>query len=107
MLLFLRYPDGTLDVPGIGDAPPVVAAVTSDIFAVGPRDFDYAVRVLLEDPSLLGYSDGTAATVTFDICEGASAPPVSAIACTVENASDPNFVEIPADRIACTLANAE
>ena len=104
IVFFIRYPDGTLDVPGASNDPPVIAAVTSDIYAVTPRDFDYATRVLLEDPSLLGYSDGTAMTVEFEVCAGAGVPPLSAIQCIVESASDSDFVDVPSEQVACTLA---
>ncbi len=103
MTLFLRYPDGVLDVPGVATEPPVLAAVVSDLFAVSPRDFDYGVRLLLEDPSLLGYTDGTAATVELLVCQGASAPPVSALSCLVEDATDPEFVAVDPAQIGCTL----
>jgi len=106
MLLFVTYPDGTIDVPGIGNDRPVIDAVTSDIFAVTPRDFDYAIRIALEDPTLVGYDLGTAATVEFEVCAGASRPPLSAIGCAVEDAGDPNFMEVPSEQVSCTVTAA-
>jgi cysteine-rich repeat protein len=104
LTIFLRYPDGTLSIPARDDSPPVIARVTSDIFSVTPRDFDYALRVLLVDPTTLGYHDGTAMTVVFDVCQGASAPALGAITCTIEDGTDMDFMTVPGDQITCTLA---
>jgi len=105
--LFIRYADGVIDVPGTNDDAAVLASVTSDIFATTPRDFDYGLNLLLEDPSLVGYSDGTAATIEFRLCDAtAQAPPLSSITCTVREGGDANFNVIPADQITCTLAAA-
>lgn len=104
LTIFLRYPDGTISLPGRDDSPPVIARVTSDIFSVTPRDFDYALRVLLVDPTTLGYHDGTAMTVVFDVCQGASAPALGAITCTIEDGTNQDFMTVPGDQITCTLA---
>lgn len=101
---FLRYPDGTLSIPARDDSPPVLARVTSDIFAVTPRDFDYALRVLLLDPLLIGYNEGVAMTVEFDVCQGATSPPPSAVVCTIESATDVEFNDVPVGDVQCTLS---
>jgi hypothetical protein len=105
--LFIRYADGVIDVPGVNDDPAVLASVTSDIFATTPRDFNYGMNLLLEDPSLVGYSDGTAAVIEFQLCDAtAQAPPLSSITCTVREGGDANFTVIPGDQITCTLVAA-
>lgn len=105
--LSIRYPDGVIDVPGIGDNPAVIDAVSSDIFAVTPRDFNFRLDLLLEDPSFLGYSDGTAATITFGVCDqAAQAPAISSITCKVFDGGDADFNVIPGDEITCTLTPA-
>ncbi|HSP99120.1 MAG TPA: hypothetical protein VL049_18000 [Candidatus Dormibacteraeota bacterium] len=105
--LFIRYPDGVLDVAGVDNDPAVLGSVTSDIFATTPRDFNYGLNLLLEDPSLVGYSDGTAATIEFRLCDAAAqAPPLSSITCTVREGGDANFSVIPGDQITCTLVPA-
>ena len=105
--LWIRYPDGVIDVPGTDDAPPVIAAITSDIFAIGPRDFNYGMNLVLDDPTLLGYNEGTAATITFGVCdEAAAAPPISSITCEVREGTDGAFQVVPADQITCTLTAA-
>ena len=48
--LFIRYEDGVVDRAGVNDDPAVLASVTSDIFATTPRDFNYGLNLLLEDP---------------------------------------------------------
>ena len=81
--------------------------MTSDIFATTPRDFNYGLRLLLEDPSLVGYNAGTAATIEFRLCDAAAqAPPLNDITCTVKDGGDANFNVIPGDQISCTLAPA-
>jgi cysteine-rich repeat protein len=106
--LFIRYEDGVVDVAGVNDDPAVLASVTSDIFATTPRDFNYGMNLLLEDPSLVGYADGTAATIEFRVCDAAAqAPPLSSFTCTVREGGDANFNVIPGDQITCTLAPAE
>jgi cysteine-rich repeat protein len=105
--LFIRYQDGVVDVPGVNDDPPVIAAVTSDIFATTPRDFDYGLRLLLEDPSLVGYDQGTAAEIEFVVCEGAAAPPIESLTCVVKDGGDPEFNVVPAEQINCSLALIE
>jgi cysteine-rich repeat protein len=106
--VFVRYEDGAVDVPGVNDDPAVLASVTSDIFATTPRDFNYGMNLLLEDPSLVGYSDGTAATIEFHLCDAAAqAPPLSSYTCQVREGGDANFNVIPADQITCTLVPTE
>jgi cysteine-rich repeat protein len=106
--LFIRYEDGVVDVAGVNDDPAVLASVTSDIFATTPRDFNYGLNLLLEDPSLVGYTDGTAAIIEFRVCDAAAqAPPLSSFTCTVREGGDANFNVIPGDQITCTLAPAE
>ena len=104
--VFLRYQDGVIDVPGVNDGPAVIAAVTSDIFATTPRDFDYGLRVLFDDPTFVGYNEGTAATVEFGLCAGATAPPPSSIDCIVKNGTDANFAVVAPEQITCTLTAA-
>ncbi len=105
--LFIRYPDGTLDVAGTNDDAAVLASVTSDIFAVTPRDFNYGLNLLLEDPSLVGYSDGVGATIEFRLCDSAAqAPPLSSIVCNVREGGDADFNVVPGDQITCTLTPA-
>ncbi|MFN8642881.1 MAG: hypothetical protein U0802_14975 [Candidatus Binatia bacterium] len=105
--LFIRYPDGVIDVPGVDADPAVVASVTSDIFAVTPRDFNYGMNLLFEDPSLVGYNEGTAATITFGVCDqAAQAPPISSITCAVREGGDAEFNTIPGSEISCTLTAA-
>jgi hypothetical protein len=104
MDIFLRYPDGIIDVPGIGDGQSVLDAVTSEIFAPAPRDFDYSLRMNLNDPTVLGYNEGTAATVEFLICEGRDLPPVSSLTCVIESATSGDFLPVPVEQVTCTLA---
>ena len=102
MTLFVRYPDGTVDVPGNNDDPAVQAAVTSDFFGVTPNDSNYGLTAVLIDPFFIGVEAGTAITASLDICEGATAPPASAFTCRVIDASDPALVTVT-DQVACSV----
>jgi hypothetical protein len=102
--LFLRYPDGVIDVPGADNDSAVLAALTSDIFALSPRDFNYGMRLLAEDPTFVGYNEGTVAVVEFLVCAGQQAPPIDSLSCQIRNGTDANFASVPAEQITCSLA---
>ncbi len=89
LTVFVEYPDGVVDVPGLGGDQAVINSILSDFFAVTPTDFDYGTKILLLDPLFIGYEDGTvAATMTFDRCQGAPLPQPSDFTCTVTDAVD-------------------
>lgn len=92
-LALVTYDDNKVSIPGIGDGPAVLASVSSGVFATSPRDTDTALRINLEDPTLIGVGSGAAATVTFTTCTGA---PVTAadFKCIVVSAGDTEFAEV-------------
>ena len=98
----MRYPDGTVDVPGSDNDAAVQAAVTSEFFSVTPNDSNYALTTVLIDPFFLGVNAGTAMTVRFDLCTGATAPPAGAFNCRVVDASDPTPATIT-DQVTCSI----
>jgi hypothetical protein len=103
LTLFVRYPDGTIDVPGTSADPPVVESVTSDFFSITPNDQDYGLTAVLLDPFLSGVGAGTAIRVTFNVCEGAALPDAGDFSCQVINASDLDNVEV-GDQVACHVS---
>jgi hypothetical protein len=102
LTLYVRYPDGVISIPGVLNSPPVLARVMSELFSVDPNDQDFAIQVPMTDPFSLGYDRGTAMTITFDVCEGATAPPASALRCEVLSAGNIDFMEV-GDRVTCRV----
>jgi hypothetical protein len=101
--LFVRYPESVITVPGVASDPPVLESVTSEVFSATPFDHGYGVKIVLSDPSFVGYEDGTAATIVFDLCEGASAPTACDVTCTVDAAVDAEFNDVAVDQVPCTV----
>jgi len=102
LTLFVRYPDGTIAVPGSDADAAVQAAVASDFFSITPNDFNYALTAVLIDPFLSGVEAGTALSVQFERCAGAAIPAASAFTCTVVDASDPTPANIT-DQVSCRV----
>lgn len=103
LTVFLRYPDGLAGIPGANNDPAVVASITPGIFdGVTPNDQEYGITLVLQDQSFIGANGGTAATVEFDVCAGASQPDLESFTCTVEGATDVNFIDVP-EQVNCEL----
>jgi len=102
LTVFVRYPDGTVDVPGSNNDVAVQAAVTSEFFSVTPNDSNFALTAVLIDPFLLGVQAGTAITEQFDVCSGASAPPTEAFRCQVISATDTTPMTVT-DQVTCNV----
>ncbi|MEO8601290.1 MAG: hypothetical protein ABI629_01805 [bacterium] len=100
LTLFVRYPDGTVDVPGSNSDSAVLGAVASDFFSITPNDFNYALTAVLIDPFLSGVEAGTAVSIQFIRCQGAPLPAAAAFACTVVDASDPTPTSVT-DQVSC------
>jgi cysteine-rich repeat protein len=91
-VVLLTYDDAKVRVPGTGTQPPVLAAVTSGVYATSPRDLDYALRTALNDPSALGVPSGPAFTVAFDTC--GAVPTTADFGCMVVDAANSGFATI-------------
>jgi len=102
MTLFVRYPDGVVDVPGVDSDPAVNEAVTSDFFSVTPNDQSYGLTTVLIDPFLSGVGAGTAVSVRFVRCAGAGAPSPASFTCTVIDATDLDTVDVR-DQVGCSV----
>jgi hypothetical protein len=79
----LGYHSGKLDIPGTGSAASVLGRVTAPAPAPNPfirNDQNYALAVTLGRATPLG----VLFTVTFDRCQGAPAPSVADLGCSIE-----------------------
>ena len=92
-VVLVSYNDTDVNIGGIGNDAPVIAAVSSGVFATSPRDTDSALRIGLEDPSFTGVSSGAAATVTFNVCSGAAVTAAD-FGCMVVDAGNTSFESI-------------
>jgi hypothetical protein len=92
-LVLVGYNDTDVNIGGIGNDPPVLAAVTSGVFATSPRDTDTALRIGLEDPFFTGVGSGAAATVTFNVCSAATVTAAD-FGCMVVDAGNTAFQSI-------------
>lgn len=86
--VFVRYPDGTVRIPGFGNDSQVQNSVVGLDPAISPtyNDLDYALRAVLFTPDLTPIAPGSVFTIQFDRCEGAPRP--QSIPCTVQDAAD-------------------
>ena len=100
--LFVRYPDGVVEIPGRDNAASVLARITSNVFSVQPNDIDFAVNALCIDQSFAGVTEGTAFTIEFDRCVGSPAPSAGDFDCVVKSASDPNLSDVT-DQVSCSV----
>jgi hypothetical protein len=99
---FVRYPDGVVEIPGRADDASVLARVTSQTFSITPNDQNYGLCSVLLDPTFAGVEPGTAITVEFDLCEGASMPTADQFSCGVEDAADVNLTPVTGD-VSCSI----
>lgn len=102
LTLFIRYPDGTVDVPGVNNDPSVLAAVTSDFFSVTPNDTNFSLTAVLIDPFLSGVNAGNAIAINLEVCQGATAPPAGAFSCQVTDATDVDGAVVT-DQVSCRV----
>jgi hypothetical protein len=104
--VFLRYPDGTVGIPGSGNSGQVfkrIQNILEDPFiSLTPNDLDYALRTLVFAVDLVPIPAGRLFTVQFDVCSGATAPSAEDFRCVVKDASDPNGA--PISGVSCSVS---
>lgn len=96
LTLFLKYPDGTVGLPGLGNANSVrnrisgLPSTPPNNFSFTANDLDYALRMVIS-PSTVGavLSPGLVFQASFDLCLNASVPSPAQFTCTVEQAATP------------------
>ena len=98
LVVRLRYPDGRVGIPGIGNAAGVRARITGlqTGYTHVANDLDYALRETLA-PQTQGTSLNPASNVfrvSFDLCFNATPPVAGTFQCTVEGASNSSGQDI-------------
>jgi cysteine-rich repeat protein len=110
LTLFLKYPDGTVGLPGLGNATSVrnrISGLPSN-FGFTANDLDYALRMVIS-PSTVGavLSPGLVFQASFDLCLNASLPSPAQFTCTVEQAATPApssmDIDLAANPMSCSL----
>jgi cysteine-rich repeat protein len=97
LVVFLHYPDGTVGIPGLGNATSVRGRISNlqTGFTHVANDLDYAIRETLA-PSTQGstLATGLIFKISFDLCFGAQPPSAANFTCAVEGASTPGGQDI-------------
>jgi cysteine-rich repeat protein len=99
LVVFLHYPDGTVGIPGLGNATQVRARITNlqTNFTHVSNDLDYAIRETIAPqpvtpaPTLAA---GLIFKISFDLCFNAQPPVPGNFTCVVESASTPGGQDI-------------
>ncbi|HVM96123.1 MAG TPA: hypothetical protein VMT89_07025 [Candidatus Acidoferrales bacterium] len=104
LTVFLRYPDGTVRIPGSANDPAVQDRVVNlpDNSFTTLNDLDYGLRAAILSPDQSAFTPGLLFTVNFDACQGANRPSASAFRCIVENAADTNAATV--EGATCSVA---
>jgi cysteine-rich repeat protein len=94
IVVFLHYPDGTVGIPGLGNAAQVRARILNlpTGFTHVANDLDYAIReTLAPNGTVQGATipQGQLFRISFDLCFNASPPVPGNFSCVVESASTP------------------
>ncbi|HVO27133.1 MAG TPA: hypothetical protein VMW56_26275 [Candidatus Margulisiibacteriota bacterium] len=92
IVVFVRYPDGVVRIPGTAMDASVVNSILnlSDNAFSTPNDLDYALRVVIFTPDSSALPAGRLFTIQFEGCTGASPPQASDFTCSVESATGTN-----------------
>ncbi len=93
LTVFLRYPDGVVQIPGHGSDDQVQSSILNlpgNAFAT-PNDLDFALRLVMVSTDQMPFPPGLLFSVQFGTCQGAASPTASEFTCIVEDAADPNL----------------
>jgi cysteine-rich repeat protein len=93
LTLFVKYPDGTVRIPGSGNDASVLARLQNlpEGISLTPNDIEYALRMVAFTPDFSPIAPGPFTTIEFDTCEGAALPTRFDFECVVEDAADTGF----------------
>jgi cysteine-rich repeat protein len=104
LTIFLRYPDGVVQIPGMASDDQVQSRVTNlpgNAFAA-PNDLDFALRLVMLSTDSTPFVPGLLFSVEFDRCQGATPPATGDFTCIVEDAGDTNSQTVSG--VTCTVA---
>lgn len=105
ILLLLDYPDGRMEVPGLGTD--VIQSITNtpgesaDAIDLGIGSAEYALRLLVS--ASFTFDTTTIANVSFRGCAGAPGPSPGDFQCTVLEAADGSFTLVPGVTCSVTI----
>ena len=105
LAIFLRYPDGVVQIPGTASDDQVQNSITNlpgNAFAT-PNDLNFALRLVTLSTDGTPFVSGLLFSVDFDRCQGAAPPTAGDFTCTVESASDPNSQTVEGVTCAATI----
>jgi len=103
--LFIRYPDGTVRIPGSGNDAQVQGRLLNlpSGLSVTPNDLDYALRLVAFSPDIAPIAPGAFVTLELDTCAGATLPNRFDFECIVEDAADTGFN--PVSGVTCAVTD--
>jgi cysteine-rich repeat protein len=105
LTIFLRYPDGVVQIPGMASDDQVQSRVTNlpeNAFAT-PNDLDFALRLVMVSTDQTPFVPGPLFTVEFDRCQGAPPPVAGDFTCIVEDAADTSLQPVTGVTCAVTV----
>ncbi len=101
--VLLDYPEDRVVIPGTGNDTSVTNSITHVPFSriSSPNDLDYALIEAVAGASAL--TPGRIFTVTFDDCDGATAPVAGDFTCTVVDTSDTGGNTVDPATVSCSV----
>jgi cysteine-rich repeat protein len=105
LTMFLRYPDGVVQIPGHASDDQVQNSILNlpgNAFAT-PNDLDFALRLVIVSTDQTPFSPGLVFSLQFGTCQGAAPPAASDFTCIVEDAADTSLQTVTGVTCAVTL----
>jgi cysteine-rich repeat protein len=103
--ILVDYPEGAVSIPGSGNDASVISSITHVPFGriSSPNDLDYALVEGIVGSS--GITPGRLFTITFQDCDGATAPVPANFSCVVTDASDAGANSVDPSTVSCTVVS--
>lgn len=105
LTLFIRYPDGVVQIPGMANDQQVsdhILDLPGNAFAT-PNDLDYGLRLVILTPDQSALPGGPLFSILFTRCAGAAVPSATQFTCRIEDAADTALNTITDATCAVTL----
>lgn len=103
LTIFLRYPDGVVQIPGHASDDQVQSSILNlpgNAFAT-PNDLDFALRLVMVSTDQTPFPPGLVFSVQFGTCQGAPPPTADDFTCVVEDAADTSLETVSG--VTCTV----